>query len=374
MSSSSDPSPWSLSGDESLAAYVTLQHAALAIVEDTTLPDDVLLERATCHLQVFERPEFAAHSREKWMKNVSSLSRNPGRAEDFTARRFFDAMIQTADELNLRTGRRFPAAEVCACALLLEPRESGSRRPSDLLKAPRRLAEELSILIFDIWWTALWWPLADLGTWTLSPIERFSNEEVQEFHPDKVHKESDTANNYRTLHLYRSFGQLEFDTSVPTVDCPQNCLLLEHKTYIAFRLGKWTLVPTEEPNKYRIRTFVPPDKCFGPGRKAGEYVTFTGPSAGPGTTPSFRAPPPSPDLLRAHAIFAHFLDSSGLGPIIFPMPLKPCGVTVEMINEQARSLLLPHLPGTMPVPKSASSTELPKTYLQRRLSRRQTRG
>ncbi len=158
MSSSSDPSPWSLSGDESLAAYVTLQHTALAIVEDTTLPDDVLLERATYHLQVFERPEYATHSREKWMKNVSSLSRNPGRAEDFTARRFFDAMIQTADELNLRTGRRFPAAEVCACALLLEPRESGSRRPSDPLKAPRRLAEELSILIFDIWWTALWWP------------------------------------------------------------------------------------------------------------------------------------------------------------------------------------------------------------------------
>ncbi len=63
-------------------------------------------------------------------------------------------MVQTADELDLGIGRRFPAAELCACALLAE---NSRALPS------RCLAQELSTLIFDIWWTALWWPREYLG-------------------------------------------------------------------------------------------------------------------------------------------------------------------------------------------------------------------
>ena len=58
-------------------------------------------------------------------------------------------MIQTAHDLDLGDGRRFPPAEICACARLLE--DSGSLQPC-------RLAQELSSSIFEVWWDALWYP------------------------------------------------------------------------------------------------------------------------------------------------------------------------------------------------------------------------
>ena len=69
----------------------------------------------------------------------------PSKAQAVTARRFFEAMIQMAHDLDLGDGRRFPPAEICACARLLE--DSGSLQP-------RRLAQELSSLIFEVWWDA----------------------------------------------------------------------------------------------------------------------------------------------------------------------------------------------------------------------------
>ncbi len=86
---------------------------------------------------------------QKWIKKVCAVNSTQERAREITAHRFFDAMMQTADEFDLGIGRRFPAAEICACAQLLE---YNGTVPT------RRLAEELFTLIFDVWWTSLCWP------------------------------------------------------------------------------------------------------------------------------------------------------------------------------------------------------------------------
>ncbi|TFK81971.1 hypothetical protein K466DRAFT_655924 [Polyporus arcularius HHB13444] len=395
MATSSGSSSWTLSGD-SLAVDVELQYAALAIVNDTTLTDDDLLTRAQKHLGVLSRPEFAAYNCPKWIRKVFAVNSTPDRAREITARRLFDAMIQTADEFNLGIGRRFPAAEICACAQFLE---YNGTVPT------RRLAEKLSTLIFDVWWTSLCWPLSDIGgSPTMITTREFSQTTVQEvllrdnntslvtgsvhkkpgclerlglvhratdrltigpifvrpltdpeqrsnFRPSHYSRDSDVAKGYRSLHLYRTFGQLKFETTVPAIDVPQNCLLLERrKAYLSFRMGKWSFVPTEEPNRYNIRTYVPPDRCFGTEYKADESITFSAPFSGPGPTVSSETLP-NPDVLRAHAIFANILHLSGLGSIFYPDRWET-DVTFEIINLKARALLLPYVPGVKPAPEA----------------------
>ncbi|TFK78547.1 hypothetical protein K466DRAFT_570771 [Polyporus arcularius HHB13444] len=332
-----------------------------AIRKRYTSEDEALMERAQQHLQVLESPEFAKYNMPQWIGNPLQSQSNSDHARGTTARRLFDAMVQTADELDLGIGRRFPAAEICACALLAE---NSRALPSCCL------AQERSTLIFDIWWTALWWPLADLDVFSLTPVGRIGEETVQKykdtdrldivpifarpitdparFSPEKHHKDSQTANTYLSLHLYRTFGRLQHDI-------------------MSFRLGKWSLVATQEPNKYKIRTYAPPDRLFGIEHNAERYITFTEPpTADLGTrTSAYSGTLPSPDLLQAHAIFANILDLSGLASMMYPNHWES-DVTYQIDNEMRRARCLPHLHGMKPVPNSPH-TSLLKTYLPRTL-------
>ncbi|RDX49060.1 hypothetical protein OH76DRAFT_623005 [Lentinus brumalis] len=84
---------------------------------------------------------------------------------------------KSAQSTRLRSGpgklqRRFPAAEICACTQLLE--YNGTVQTC-------RLAEELSTLIFDVWWTSLCWPLSDIGdSSTMITTREFSQTTVKE--------------------------------------------------------------------------------------------------------------------------------------------------------------------------------------------------
>ena len=133
--------------DKPPSAYSKFPAAASARVNNETLSDDTLLERARGHLKVLELPQFASF-------NVPRASPYPffrsqlERIPAVTARRFFDALVQTAEDLDLGMGRRFPPAEICACVQLLTPLGGGDPPSS-------RLAKELSALLFGLWWEAL---------------------------------------------------------------------------------------------------------------------------------------------------------------------------------------------------------------------------
>ncbi|RDX46070.1 hypothetical protein OH76DRAFT_1558717 [Lentinus brumalis] len=168
------------------------------------------------------------------------------------------------------------------------------------------------------------------------PARRFFN---AMFSPEKHHKDSQTTNTYLSLHLYRTFGRRQHDIVLPTIDDPQNCLLMEHNAYLSFRLGKWSLIATQEPNKYEIRTYAPPDRMFGTEHNAERYITFTEPpTVDLGTrTSAYCRTLPNPDLLRAHAIFANILDLSGLASMMYPNHCWESGVTYQVDHEMRRS-------------------------------------
>ncbi|RPD76811.1 hypothetical protein L226DRAFT_532837 [Lentinus tigrinus ALCF2SS1-7] len=349
---------WTLSV-RSLPDYIKLQEVASTIDKDTALTDHALHRCARDYLQILERPEFAEFNHPPWIAYIPSLKAQPERARAVTPGRFFDAMMKTADEFDLGSGRRYVCAEVCACVRLAQ-----SVAPYSL----RRVAQELSALIFRVWWGALCYPFLDIdpGSDFLAPIKDswlyrdriqsvlrrdnytcFMTDTVDKrasclrrvvsektgrlditpiftcwitdpatrgfapFRPEYCHPASSTAIQYRTLQFFRTFGQFDRSTEVDQTCVPQNCLLLEHKAHLAFRLFKWTLVATQIPNTYKIRTYVSSDSCFGVGHSAGEYVTFT---EAPGDSGML----PNPDLLRAHAIFANILHLSGLGFMLDP--------------------------------------------------------
>ena len=133
--------------DRSPSAYSQLSAAASALVKDESLSDDTLLERARGHLKVLELPQFA-HLNAPLASHFPVLKSQLERIPAVTAGRFFDALIQTADDLDLGIGRRFPPAEICACVQLLTPLGGGDPPSS-------HLAKELSALLFRVWWEAL---------------------------------------------------------------------------------------------------------------------------------------------------------------------------------------------------------------------------
>ena len=99
-----------------------LQRVSLSIASDAQLTDGELLERARRHLQVFDNPEFAEYNRPPWAASFPMFALEPSKAQAVTARRFFEAMIQTAYDLDLGDGRRFPLRKsVHALACLRTP-------------------------------------------------------------------------------------------------------------------------------------------------------------------------------------------------------------------------------------------------------------
>ncbi|RPD53623.1 hypothetical protein L227DRAFT_604481 [Lentinus tigrinus ALCF2SS1-6] len=346
---------WTLS-DRSLTSYIKLQEVASTIVNDPTLSDHALAERARAHLQILERPEFAKWNHLQWLADIGrEMKVEPRELEELvsaaTARRFFDAMMQTADEFNLRNGRRHACAET-----------------QDPLNISRGLLVvlELHTLLFMVWWHAMWYPCppggpADIlrrdnytcfmtgtvderATWA----RRVSAKTVGQLYivPIFTHQITDPCTDlqqersrlgpepedaltelddiggasqyYKTLNFFRTFGEIPHDgAQVSEVGTPQNCLLLERKARLAFRHMTWTLVATTIPNTYKIRSYTSPDGACSYGTShIHEYVTFTEPtgshgagdvkSQGPGTLPD-------PNLLRAHAIFANVIHLSGMG-------------------------------------------------------------
>ena len=102
------PSPkWTLT-DRALSSYMELQRVSLSIASDAQLTDGELLERARRHLQVFDNPEFAEYNRPPWAASFPMFALEPSKAQAVTAGRFFEAMMQTAHDLDLGDSRRFP--------------------------------------------------------------------------------------------------------------------------------------------------------------------------------------------------------------------------------------------------------------------------
>ncbi|RPD76818.1 hypothetical protein L226DRAFT_351484 [Lentinus tigrinus ALCF2SS1-7] len=291
-----------------------------------------------------------------------------------TARRFFDAMMQTADELNLRKGHRHACAEVCACVRLAQTQD-----PLNISQG-LLVVLELHTLLFMVWWHAMWYPFFNFepGTNFLDPVRstwwtrgrmrpilrrdnytcfmtgtvderttwarRVSAKTVGQLYivPIFTHPITDPSTDlqqersrlgpepedaltelddiggasqyYKTLNFFRTFGEIPHDgAQVSEVGTPQNCLLLERTARLAFRHMTWTLVATTIPNTYKIRSYASPDGACSYGtRHINEYVTFTEPSHGGGDVKS-QGTLPDPNLLRAHAILANVIHLSGMG-------------------------------------------------------------
>ncbi|RDX46035.1 hypothetical protein OH76DRAFT_1407383 [Lentinus brumalis] len=138
----SDSSDWTLQG-HSIEGYRMLMQATVTCLSDPTLSDTALYDQAEQLLGVFDDPEFEAYNRPDWLAQSAIFYMRPDKRERFSAKHFFEAMYQTADEWKLDKGHRFVSAAVCACAELLSSNTTGP--PAD------RLAQELSFLAFEIW-------------------------------------------------------------------------------------------------------------------------------------------------------------------------------------------------------------------------------
>ena len=116
-----------------------LQDLAHTLVNDTSLTDDELLKlaRRSRRLRVHQTQPAP------WMAVVPACDQEPPRTRAVTAGRFFEAMIQTADHLNLGIGRRLPP-----------PRYTHARM---CWRGPplRHLARETYNRVFNVWWGAL---------------------------------------------------------------------------------------------------------------------------------------------------------------------------------------------------------------------------
>ncbi|RPD76812.1 hypothetical protein L226DRAFT_611239 [Lentinus tigrinus ALCF2SS1-7] len=351
---------WTLS-DRSLPAYIKLEEVASTIVNDPRLTDYALEQRARAHLRILERPELAKWNHPQWLAPIASSMKADRLVLEklvsaVTAQRFFEAMIQTANEFNLRSGRRHACAEVCACVRLAQAADPLLETWSD------RVALELNALLFTVWFQTMWetcpaglanilrrdhytcfmsgtvdrqaaWfrrvSAKTVGRLYIVPIfarlvtdDPSSDPQRGCSRPAPDDKDDiGPVSQYQILHFFRTFGQIAHDgAQVPELGMPQNCLLLDFAAQFAFRQLQWTLVATAIPNTYKIRSYASPDGARSYGtRHTHEYVTFTEPtSIGHGGRSKTQGTLPNPDLLRAHAIFANVVHLSGLGFMLDP--------------------------------------------------------
>ncbi|RPD53627.1 hypothetical protein L227DRAFT_616830 [Lentinus tigrinus ALCF2SS1-6] len=375
---------WTLS-DRSLPAYIKLEEVASTIVNDPRLTDYALEQRARAHLRILERPELAKWNHPQWLAPIASSMKADRLVLEklvsaVTAQRFFEAMIQTANEFNLRSGRRHACAEVCACVRLAQAAGPLHETWSD------RVALELNALLFTVWFQTMWETFMNIDGGKSSCIPWSADCAVR---PSRTRKRVRTilrrdhytcfmsgtvdrqaawfrrvsaktvgrlyivpifarlvtddpssdqqrgcsrpalddkddigpVSQYQILHFFRTFGQIAHDgAQVPELGMPQNCLLLDFAAQFAFRQLQWTLVATAIPNTYKIRSYASPDGARSYGtRHIHEYVTFTEPTGtGHGGRSKTQGTLPNPDLLRAHAIFANVVHLSGLGFMLDP--------------------------------------------------------
>ncbi|RPD76819.1 hypothetical protein L226DRAFT_611244 [Lentinus tigrinus ALCF2SS1-7] len=326
---------WTLTR-RSLPAYIKLQKVTSKIFNDHTLTDYTLEQRAYAHLEILERPEFAKWNHPRWLAPMARARMiKVGLLEELvsavTARRFFHAMLQTADEFRLDRGRRYACAEVCACVRLAKAK--------DPFCPSRNVALELHSLLFTVWFWAMRFPFHSIGpdthllpvspdnyawarermrpvmrrdrytcfmtgtvdrdsTWvrrvsarTVGRLYSFpifirsvtDNPSDRQLGPDFAGTRDaavvDPASQYQTLHFFRTFGEIaRGGAQVPNIDMPQNCLLLKYAAGAAFRQLQWTLLPTPIPNTYQIRTYTLPDGSRASGTAhLRDYVTFVEP-------------------------------------------------------------------------------------------------
>ena len=124
------------------------------IVDDETLSDTVLYEHAQSIMTVLKKPEYSHLNIPHWVLRVEKVTH--AKSAEFTIERFFSALYETANILELQAGRRFVSATIYACAVDVQSNEAlTSAIDKDGTEA--QLAVELSKLASS-WIAYLLWP------------------------------------------------------------------------------------------------------------------------------------------------------------------------------------------------------------------------
>ena len=133
-----------------------------AIAQDSTLSDSALQDDAERHLQVLSLPSFADINQPPWVRHIQPFWAVP---ITYTASKLFDALYQTADELEFICGKRYVSAAICLCVQRTEI-ETGAAPLEDV---PRRKAEALSQLASE-WIAFMLWPCKSACPWSFPPM------------------------------------------------------------------------------------------------------------------------------------------------------------------------------------------------------------
>ena len=117
------------------------------LVQDVTIPDNILQSRAQQCLKVFanETNTIQVKRSLSWVERIQKAPSND--QHTFTTRDFFNLMCLVADELGLATGRRYVFAATCMCsehvarvAITGRPDLSLEQRAAELAQALHELS------------------------------------------------------------------------------------------------------------------------------------------------------------------------------------------------------------------------------------------
>ena len=137
------------------------KHETQRLLDDDALSDDQLYEQARTHIQVFQHPPHDIHVEPAWVSRAEQVFQTRSREErngGYTTEKMLNAMLTAADELGLRTGRRYVSAAICACAVeASKPSDLVGGSPSEAAVVADRLARALEELA-TFWVAYMLWP------------------------------------------------------------------------------------------------------------------------------------------------------------------------------------------------------------------------
>ncbi|KAI0720669.1 hypothetical protein C8T65DRAFT_826146 [Cerioporus squamosus] len=120
-----------------------------SIVDDPSLTDKELYERATAYLDVLDDPSFQIYNKPAGVPAFDQQN------SDFSVKRLIEAFYQTAQDLDLPRGSRYILASVCACGRLVDTAADGTLPMTTGVSTSELLASELSTMAHKLWFTPM---------------------------------------------------------------------------------------------------------------------------------------------------------------------------------------------------------------------------
>ncbi|KAI0720677.1 hypothetical protein C8T65DRAFT_632399 [Cerioporus squamosus] len=322
-----------------LGDYPLFQSMTNSISNDPDLTDDQLYECATAYLKAFDDPECFRHNRPYWVPAAYL------RGSKFSVKHLIEAFYHTAQDLHLSNGSRYILASVCACGRLVDKIVDGAESRKHVSRS-QLLARELGTLAHDVW-LKHFIILQTLLDDSVKPSEALRQQLLQRdtytcFKTGEVDIEAPRPLEaphsrytalYGTRHVPTPICQgimtnwrmsrdgtlllkdtaeifeqyLEIKNICALLDSTRNHLFLSPLAARLFTSYRWTLKPTQKPNRFKVVDHSG-SYSMSLGAPHGQYVTFSDHSGRDQSGIEL----PSRDNLMVHAAYTSILHRSGL--------------------------------------------------------------